>query len=102
MSRQKMSLVTKAAMKGLKFYKHIVQSVEKFIQKCGPEFKVPGLYVIDAIVRQSRHQYGAERDVFAPRFTKNIVPTFITLLKCDPKDRVSIKCVILLKVNYLQ
>ncbi|XP_076307791.1 uncharacterized protein LOC143223567 isoform X2 [Tachypleus tridentatus] len=85
-SKAKMTQVTKAAIKGIKFYKHIVQSVEKFIQKCRPEYKVPGLYVIDSIVRQSRHQFG-DKDVFAPRFSKNITTTFQNLFKCPDEDR---------------
>ena len=60
------------------------------ILQCKPEFKVPGLYVIDSIVRQSRHQFGVDKDVFSPRFTKNIVITFTFLFKCPPEDRVSI------------
>jgi len=32
-SRTKMAEVTEAAIKSAKFYKHVVQSVEKFIQK---------------------------------------------------------------------
>ena len=47
-----MTAITKGAIRAIKFYKHIVQSVEKFIQKCKPEYKIPGLYVIDSIVRQ--------------------------------------------------
>ncbi|XP_061176862.1 SR-related and CTD-associated factor 4-like isoform X2 [Saccostrea echinata] len=86
-SRAKMANVTKCAIKAIKFYKHVVQSVEKFILKCKPEYKVPGLYVIDSIVRQSRHQFGQEKDVFAPRFTKNIVATFQNLFKCPPEER---------------
>ncbi|XP_059176987.1 SR-related and CTD-associated factor 4-like isoform X2 [Physella acuta] len=86
-SRAKMAQVTKCAIKAIKFYKHVVQSVEKFIQKCKPEYKVPGLYVIDSIVRQSRHQFGPEKDVFSPRFTKNIVNTFVHLFKCPVEER---------------
>ncbi|GFO22304.1 splicing factor, arginine/serine-rich 15 [Plakobranchus ocellatus] len=86
-SRAKMAQVTKCAIKAIKFYKHVVQSVEKFIQKCKPEYKVPGLYVVDSIVRQSRHQFGPEKDVFSPRFTKNIVTTFTHLLKCPVEER---------------
>ncbi|XP_038059476.1 SR-related and CTD-associated factor 4-like isoform X2 [Patiria miniata] len=89
-SRAKMTQVTKLAIKAIKFYKHVVQSVEKFIQKCRPEYKVPGLYVIDSIVRQSRHQFGPEKDVFAPRFAKNIVNTFQFLFKCPPEGRAKI------------
>ena len=32
-SRAKMTSVTKSAIKAIKLYKHVVQSVEKFIQK---------------------------------------------------------------------
>ena len=67
-SKAKMTSITKGAIRAIKFYKHVVQSVEKFIQKCKPEYKIPGLYVIDSIVRQSRHQFGPDKDVFAPRF----------------------------------
>ncbi len=55
-SKAKMTAITKGAIRAIKYYKHVVQSVEKFIQKCRPEYKIPGLYVIDSIVRQSRHQ----------------------------------------------
>ena len=71
-SKAKMTSITKGAIRSIKYYKHVVQSVEKFIQKCRTEYKIPGLYVIDSIVRQSRHQFGPEKDVFAPRFAKNI------------------------------
>ncbi|XP_050390405.2 SR-related and CTD-associated factor 4 [Patella vulgata] len=86
-SRAKMAHITKTAIKAIKFYKHVVQSIEKFIQKCKPEYKVPGLYVIDSVVRQSRHQFGSDKDVFAPRFTKNIVSTFQNLFKCPVEER---------------
>ena len=89
-SRAKMANVTKCAIKAIKFYKHVVQSVEKFVQKCKPEYKVPGLYVIDSIVRQSRHQFGSEKDVFAPRFTKNVLATFQNLLKCPTEEKSKI------------
>nr|CAD7575580.1 unnamed protein product [Timema californicum] len=86
-SKAKMTAITRGAIKAIKFYKHVVQSVEKFIQKCKPEYKVPGLYVIDSIVRQSRHQFGAEKDVFAPRFSKNLTQTFVNLFTCPPEEK---------------
>lgn len=88
-SKAKMNAITKGAIKAIKFYKHVVHSVEKFIQKCKPEYKVPGLYVIDSIVRQSRHQFGQDKDVFAPRFAKNMQQTFANLFRCPPEDKVS-------------
>lgn len=90
-SKAKMGLITRAAMKGVKFYKHIVQSVEKFIAKCRPEYKIPGLYVIDSIVRQSRHQFGVDRDVYAARFSRNLHVTFNNLFSgCPIEDKPKI------------
>lgn len=90
-SKVKMGQITRAAMKGVKFYKHIVKGVEKFIARCGPDYKVPGLYVIDSIVRQSRHQFGVDRDVFAARFSNNLESTFENLFAgCNPDDKSKI------------
>ncbi|XP_068608484.1 SR-related and CTD-associated factor 8-like [Brachionichthys hirsutus] len=89
-SKAKMTQITKSGIKAIKYYKHVVQSVEKFIQRCKPEYKVPGLYVIDSIVRQSRHQFGTEKDVFAPRFSKNIIATFQYLYRCPSDDKSKI------------
>uniref|UniRef100_A0A8C5PMS7 SR-related CTD associated factor 4 n=1 Tax=Leptobrachium leishanense TaxID=445787 RepID=A0A8C5PMS7_9ANUR len=89
-SRAKMILITKAAIKAIKLYKHVVQIVEKFIKKCKPEYKVPGLYVIDSIVRQSRHQFGIDKDVFGPRFIKNLTATFQCLYLCPTEDKSKI------------
>ncbi|KAL0623198.1 SR-related and CTD-associated factor 8 [Plecturocebus cupreus] len=58
--------------------------------RCKPEYKVPGLYVIDSIVRQSRHQFGQEKDVFAPRFSNNIISTFQNLYRCPGDDKSKI------------
>ena len=87
-SKAKMTAITKGAIKAIKYYKHVVQSVEKFIQKCRPEYKIPGLYVIDSIARQSRHQFGPTKDVFAPRFAKNVQITFWHLYKCPEEEKV--------------
>ncbi|XP_059350195.1 SR-related and CTD-associated factor 4-like isoform X1 [Daphnia carinata] len=86
-SKAKMTAITKGAIKAVKFYKHVVQSVEKFLQKCRPEYKIPGLYVIDSIVRQSRHQFGADKDVFAPRFSKNVTYTFYFIYQCTVEEK---------------
>lgn len=56
--------------------------------QCKPEYKIAGLYVVDSIVRQSRHQFGSDKDVFGPRFTKNITGTFENLCLCPVEDRV--------------
>ncbi|CAG2101279.1 unnamed protein product [Medioppia subpectinata] len=85
-SKAKMSQITKSSMKAIKMYKHIVQSVERFIIKCRPEYKIPGLYVIDSIVRQSRHQFGVDKDVYAARFARNFGQTFQSLFLTCPTD----------------
>ncbi|KAM6946088.1 SR-related and CTD-associated factor 4-like [Aplochiton taeniatus] len=89
-SRAKMMSVTKSAIKAIKLYKHVVQIVEKFIKKCKPDLKVPGLYVVDSIIRQSRHQFGIDKDVFAPRFLKNFNDTFQNLYLCPEDDKTKI------------
>ncbi|XP_017538026.1 SR-related and CTD-associated factor 4b isoform X2 [Pygocentrus nattereri] len=89
-SRAKMMSITKAGIKAIKLYKHVVQIIEKFIKRCGPQLKVPGLYVVDSIIRQSRHQFGEDKDVFGPRFLKNISETFHSLYQCPPDDKVKI------------
>jgi len=64
-----------------------------FLQ-CRPEYKVPGLYVVDSIIRQSRHQFGPSKDVFGPRFLRNIVVLFHSLLSCPENEIVSATVII--------
>lgn len=100
-SKAKMTSLTRGAIRAIKFYKHVVQSVEKFILKCKPEYKIPGLYVIDSIVRQSRHQFGNDKDVFAPRFAKNIQQTFVNLYQCPPEDKVRNSVYVLIRLGHV-
>lgn len=80
-TKSKMQSITDKAIKATKTYKHVVQNVEKFISKSEPKYKLAGLYVMDSIIRSSRHKNGPERDVYAPRFQKNIIVTFQHLAK---------------------
>lgn len=89
-SKAKMGAITRYAVKALKYYKHVVHSVEKFIQKCHTEYKVPALYVLDSIIRQSRHQFGPEKDLFGPRFQKNIKLLFQYIYLCPAEDKPKI------------
>ena len=45
---------------------------------------------MDSILRQSKHQSADQREVFAPRFSKNIEKTFTHLFECPEQDMVSI------------
>lgn len=85
-SKKKIVDITKAAMKAIKFYKHIVFCVEKFLTKCKADYKIPGLYCIDSIIRQSRHQF-KDKDVFGPRFAINMATTLSNLLSCKNDDK---------------
>lgn len=79
-------------LSGLSFCSSLITALKCVINflQCKPEYKVPGLYVVDSIVRQSRHQFGADKDVFGPRFTKNITGTFENLCLCPTEDRVRV------------
>lgn len=44
--------------------------------------------MIDSIVRQSRHQFGTDKDNFGPRFSKSFEKTFLHLFVCPPEDKV--------------
>ena len=44
--------------------------------------------MIDSIIRQCRHQYGVEKDVYGPRFAKNILSTLHQVNKCPADERV--------------
>ena len=46
-------------------------------------------------MRESRRQFSPEKDLFAPRFSKNFEATFNNLLTyCPPSDRVRTQCFI--------
>lgn len=70
-----------------------------FLIQCRSEYKVPGLYVIDSIVRQSRHQFGPDKDVFAARFARNFNSTFQHLFKCPTEEKVD--CYEIIKLFYI-
>lgn len=61
---------------------------------------------MDSIIRQSRHQYGVDKDLFAARFCKNICTTFQSLYKCPEEDRVcsglGLRVVLLLLMDHLE
>lgn len=53
--------------------------------------------MIDAIVRQSRHQFSADKDVYGPRFAKNMTQTFKLLFSKAPEaDRQRLGKVLML------
>ena len=58
--------------------------------------------MVDSIVRQSRHQFGVDKDVFGPRFLKNFTDTFQNLYRCPEDDKVLHVCAFgtIITMNY--
>ncbi|XP_055335101.1 SR-related and CTD-associated factor 4-like [Paramacrobiotus metropolitanus] len=99
-SRSKIYTITDLAIKAQKYYKHVVMHIETFIRKSSPKHKLPGVYVIDSIVRLSQRHYGKERDVFGKRFAKNLEATYANAAKCADEDRLKVfRCFKLWKEN---
>jgi hypothetical protein len=82
--------LAKLAVKHAKHYKQLVHLVEKYLRKGSRAQRLPGLYVMDAIMKQSRAQFG-DRDAFAGRFEKNVEESFSKILDCNSGDRKSIE-----------
>lgn len=92
-SSRKVEALVNLSMKYMKYFKHVVHCVEKFISKARSEYKLPGLYVIDAIVRASKQRYG-EKDPYGPRFQQNLTQTFVFLLRCGLEDQENVREVV--------
>ncbi|KAL7076929.1 hypothetical protein ACQ4LE_003704 [Meloidogyne hapla] len=88
-SKQKVVEITKNAMNAVRYFKHVVFIVERYLVKCRQEFKIPALYVMDSILRQAKKQY-KHKDVYAPRFAVNLSTTVNNVLDCDPTDRLKV------------
>lgn len=92
-SKQKVVEITKAAMNAVRYFKHVVFIIERYLAKCRHEFKIPALYVMDSILRQAKKQY-KHKDVFAPRFAVNLTNTISNVLDCESSDRLKVVRVI--------
>ncbi|KAI8909328.1 hypothetical protein DFJ77DRAFT_472148 [Powellomyces hirtus] len=86
-SASKISSLTKLAVKHAKLYKNIVFSIEKFVQKCPPELKLAGLYVIDSIARAVA-KHPEEGESYIARFEEKIESLIPHLLQAPAKDKV--------------
>jgi hypothetical protein len=88
-SKAKMNSIIKCALRLIKFYKYIVYYVECFIKACPSDYKIAGLYVIDAIVRNTKKD--KQIDLFEMRFKKNLFKTFVHIYKSvNVDDKVKI------------
>lgn len=59
-----------------------------FLLQCEPQRKVPGLYLVDSIVRQSQ-KYFEDKDLYGPRFAKNLNTVVQQIFAtCSSEDKV--------------
>ncbi|KAJ3146580.1 SR- and CTD-associated factor 8 [Geranomyces michiganensis] len=89
-SASKISALTKLAVKHAKLYKNVVFSIEKFVQKCPPELKLAGLYVIDSIARAIA-KHPEEGESYIARFEEKLDSIIPHLLQAPAKDKDRIK-----------
>ncbi|KAJ3130121.1 hypothetical protein HK098_006180 [Nowakowskiella sp. JEL0407] len=75
-------------------YKNVVYSIEKFIQKCAADSKLPGLYVINAIATAAKKH--PEGEVYLIRFEEKLESLIPHLLQASSKDKEKMKKVITL------
>lgn len=80
-----MESVVASAIRASKYYKHVVQLVEKFIVSCPASHKLSGLLIVDAILRHSKGSNSA--DVYRYRFVRNINTLFLAISKSPPSDK---------------
>uniref|UniRef100_A0A8C0B9P6 SR-related CTD associated factor 8 n=1 Tax=Buteo japonicus TaxID=224669 RepID=A0A8C0B9P6_9AVES len=73
----KMTQITKAAIKAIK------------VRNC-VFWYFSHMHILNYYSLQSRHQFGQEKDVFAPRFSNNIISTFQNLYRCPGDDKSKI------------
>ncbi len=62
--------------------------VEKFLVKCTPEFKLSGIYIIDAVARAAQKQQTPEADALLRRFEEKMETMFQNTLQAPTKDKV--------------
>lgn len=79
--------VVTTAMKYQNEFKMVVYEVERFIKKCDTDDKIAGIFVIDAICRQSKQSGG--KDAFVSRFSQRLKDTISFLSRVSSKDKVS-------------
>lgn len=86
-SASKIGSLVKIAIKYGKLNQAIVECVEKFVKKCAPEYKLSGLYVIDAIVK-SAVKYGGDATAYGSVFELKLNDLFSQISLGNEKDRV--------------
>ncbi|CAB3408652.1 unnamed protein product [Caenorhabditis bovis] len=81
--------ITKAAMKGRFLYKHVVFSIERFLDKCRPHHRIHVLYLVDSIVRTSKRAFPND-DPFSERFLLAFPKMMKILLNVKPIEKLKV------------
>ncbi|KAI8142062.1 hypothetical protein BJV82DRAFT_158983 [Fennellomyces sp. T-0311] len=93
-SQSKIQSLRNLAIKHPKHQNYLVQCVCKFIETAPPDYRLPGLYLIDAIVRRCKEDKDEERvaSEYRKRFSVILKDGALTGLfhPCLEKDKVMI------------
>jgi hypothetical protein len=81
--------VVELAIKKAKFYKGITFELERFLRKGRLEYKVPGLYLINAVCAASKKTF-LDNDKYVPRFMHKGFPALETLRDCSSEDKATV------------
>ena len=85
-SASKIGNLTKLALKLEDHAAEVVEIIERFTRECPPAFKLPGLYVIDSICRNSKSKQ--KDDIFVPLFSEKVRTIYQNLASCPASDKV--------------
>jgi len=87
-SSSKINLIADLGVSLYRQYKLVVHHLEKFIKKTTRDTRLNGLYVLDAVLRRSRHKFGDApgKDPFATRLSQNMLLTFAKLIEVRSFD----------------
>ncbi|TPX37554.1 hypothetical protein SmJEL517_g00626 [Synchytrium microbalum] len=91
-SLSKMQSLIRLATKHSKHYKEVVAAIEKFGQTCPKEYKLPTLYVVDAVARAA-HKAG-NQEPFVRRFEERLENMFQFIAHAEGKDKDKMKRVV--------
>ncbi|TPX49837.1 hypothetical protein SeMB42_g02458 [Synchytrium endobioticum] len=99
-SLSKMQSLIRLGMKHSQHYREVVAAVEKFGQTCPKEYKLPTLYVVDAVGRAALR--AGNQEAFIRRFEERLESMFQYLAQAEGKDKDKMKRVVSLwKTNGL-
>ncbi|KAG9284614.1 hypothetical protein G9A89_004656 [Geosiphon pyriformis] len=103
-SASKIKDLTRIAMTSPKQYKNIAHSVQKFIQRCAPDYKLGGLYVLDSISQAAARQKTTDKEgdlgvawsgvEYLERFEKTLDEMFSNIMQCPEHDKEKVKRVL--------